>query len=161
MSPETVKTIFDNAGTDKSSVHSYEFVYAQIAGSLSRCKGKWVLEIGYSAGCGISGLKRLFPNFHFAAIDLQFPQDMPSDVLALVCDTSDIRQLFKVRDRLPTGEFALIIDDGSHRLNDQFLVLNALSPLIAPNGLFVIEDIQDPADAEKLVLPAWKKRCLT
>ena len=38
--------------------------------------------------------------------------------------------------------FDLIIDDGSHLVEDQVLSANKLMPLLAPAGLYIIEDVQ-------------------
>ena len=41
--------------------------------------------------------------------------------------------------------FALIVDDGSHTLQDQIWFCKNYPPLLAPDGLAIVEDIQDEA----------------
>jgi hypothetical protein len=44
-------------------------------------------------------------------------------------------------ERLRPNKFELIIDDGLHLPHANFNTLNALLPLLADDGIFVVEDI--------------------
>ena len=40
----------------------------------------------------------------------------------------------------------LIVDDGSHNIVDQVRTLEALLPFVKPGGLYIVEDINVPAE---------------
>jgi hypothetical protein len=56
----------------------------------------------------------------------------------LICDQSDtikLEQIFKAR-----PAYDIILDDGGHTMEQQINSLNALFPLLAPGGVYLIED---------------------
>jgi hypothetical protein len=44
------------------------------------------------------------------------------------------------------GPFDIVIDDGSHVPHDQFLTFWRLFPFVAPDGIYVIEDVRKKDD---------------
>ena len=53
---------------------------------------------------------------------------------------------------------ALIIDDGSHKPRDQAATLKNLWPLLAPGGVYVIEDVVPVDVIGEDHLPEWFRR---
>ena len=47
----------------------------------------------------------------------------------------------KIKETTGIANFDLIVDDGSHLVKDMALSLNVLSRYLAPNAIYIIEDI--------------------
>jgi hypothetical protein len=62
-------------------------------------------------------------------------------------DQTDSKSIRGVMSQLP--EIDVIIDDGSHRWEDQLLTANAALPYLSDHGIYIIEDVWD-GNAEKI-----------
>jgi hypothetical protein len=111
-----------------------------------------ILEIGI-------GYDHLFHNEQKAGASLRmwaecFPEaevyglDIRQDTLindgrlkSFWCDQSDEASLRAVAAKIG-GAFDLIVDDGSHIPGDQSLTATVFLPLLAPGGVYVIEDVE-------------------
>ena len=137
--------IFASEGSDKTTDHSYELVYGPLLEDVIECGKRLLnpslLEIGYLSGGGIRGFQRLFPGFRYYSLDLGFPTPVAHDVAPVFADTGSEDSLEAARRRMPSGRFALIVDDGSHDPEHQARALRTFWPLLAEGGIYVIEDV--------------------
>ena len=65
-----------------------------------------------------------------------------------MCDQGDRGSLIKLAGEVG-GNFDLIIDDASHNADHQILTAGILVPLLAPGGIYIIEDIP-PQNKDKV-----------
>lgn len=150
MTPKDIAAVFNRHDSDKSAKHSYEHLYYLIR-PIVQCvaaelKSPSMLEIGYLKGAGIQSFRALFPRIkHFYSLDCDFPRQVPKDIHKLDCDTGDLDALRKVAKKLPVGQFALVVDDGSHLIDHCANNLECFWPLLAPGGIYVVEDLQGAA----------------
>jgi hypothetical protein len=144
---ESLRAIYSMASsldTDKGTVHSYLDVYAALFGSR-RMEMRRVMEVGvYTAG-SIVLWERFFPNAEVFGLDVTLANVRHG------VDSSRTRLL--VRDaytpaamaELAGLRFDVIIDDGPHTLQSMLFAAAHFPLLLAPGGIFVIEDVQSPA----------------
>jgi hypothetical protein len=140
MTIEQIHEAFASHGSDKTTSHRYQHAYSLI---LPRVPSGSIMEIGYHRGGGMAGLSRLLPYRHAVAVDLGFKDDNYPDmnVDRICCDMSDRSAVVGLAARFKPGSFGLIIDDASHRFEDQLNGVEILWPLLTPGGLYVIEDV--------------------
>jgi hypothetical protein len=159
--------VFTRYGSDKATLHRYDRAYDLIlplalatnlpAMVLRATVGlgtepRHFLEIGYGqeprAGAGAHAWKVLLPDWVHHSVDLKFPEEIPPWLDPCYADTADAGQLMKLASVLAADSFHLIVDDGSHEVQDQKNALNAFWPLLAPGGFYAIEDVRSPGEAE-------------
>ena len=123
-------------GGDKGTFHSYIDIYQKY---MENIKNISLLEIGVQFGHSIAMWNEYF---------------IDSDIYGLDIDTSlvkfpHLKNIFECdatkSDSIPSKikeiEFDYIIDDGSHRVEDQVRSFNILYPQLKNNGIYFIEDI--------------------
>lgn len=152
-----IKVISDEEGGDKADPHAYEHLYSLIHPlvlSVSCTLEKpCILEIGYHEGAGARTFARIFPGMTIYGLDKTFNGQWPDCCQIVTADTGNFDTLERVAGLLPIGQFALIVDDGSHIPEHQANAHRAFWDLLAPGGLYVIEDIQDPKHLPYLTVP--------
>ena len=131
-------------GVDKTPQlgHSYTPYYHELFKD-KKDSIKKVLEIGIQAGASLFMWRDYFPNAEIYGIDIQSTK---LDFIRIHCfqyDQSDAKQLQNFIDTVG-GDFDLIIDDGSHRSDDQIFTANFLRKYLSPNGTYIIEDVKYP-----------------
>lgn len=144
-------------GTDKAGFYTpfYDLLFRD-----RREKVYKVLEIGigtvhamshvpgYKPGASLRMWRDYFPNAEIFGLDNdRAVMDAPlgERIIAFHCDQSSGDELENVLPHLGLGgKFDLIVDDGSHNPEDQFLTFRILSRLLDSRGLYVIEDISPP-----------------
>lgn len=127
----------DRCGTDKI-YHGYAEHYELLL-SHYRYRPITLLEIGTYKGCSLEAWKEYLPKATIVGFDLVFPRNNPKGVKFFQGNqgiTSDLVQCHRT-----FGPFDIVIDDGSHKTMDHITSFNALYPLLQPNGLYVIEDL--------------------
>jgi hypothetical protein len=140
--------------TDKWNYHHYTPHYHNLFKDR-RNEVKKVLEIGigdaamaawhstwdYKPGASLRMWEEYFPNAEIYALDID-PTVLINQgrIHSLLCDQGSEESL---RNALPWlgKDFDFIVDDGSHALPHQALSVYMLVPLLAPNGIYVIEDV--------------------
>ena len=133
-------------GTDKWGGHWYTQHYQRYFEPLRKSKIN-LLEIGvggYGNDCGGNSLrmwKQFFRNGRIVGIDIEDKTQFREKRIDIrQCDQTDSQAL-----RLLSAEyggFDIIVDDGSH-INDQVVkTFKILFPLLRPNGIYAIEDVQ-------------------
>jgi cephalosporin hydroxylase len=134
-------------GTDKWGAHRYTQHYQRHLEHL-RHKPVKMLEIGiggYSrAGQGGASLrmwKHFFPQGQIVGLDLQDKSFVEEPrIKAYRGDQTDPELLRRIVDE--SGPFDVIIDDGSHQPAHIIASFGILFPLLADDGIYVVEDTQ-------------------
>lgn len=128
---EFISSVFKRNGTDKFEC-GYSSIYSKINPNIDT-----ILEIGVHSGASLVSWLEIFPNAKIYGIDaclhsLQILNPKITFIHENVLDV-DISLL--------STKFDLIIDDGSHYLNDQLTALKNLSGFLSEGGTYVIEDV--------------------
>jgi hypothetical protein len=144
-------------GTDKLGVYTpfYDLLF-----SARREKVYKVLEVGigtptamahvpnYCPGASLRMWKDYFPNAEIHGIDKDAAAVNTPFGDRILTHRVDQSYEADLLDALPAlalgGKFDLIVDDGSHKPEDQLLTFQVLSKLLDPRGLYIIEDIYPP-----------------
>lgn len=126
--------------TDKFWKHNYTHLYDE---HLNGDKPLNILEIGVKRGSSLLMWKKAFPKATVSGIDVKDVSGKRilmrnKDLNLYVGDQADTEFLKTVVEK---GKYDLIVDDGSHRPDDQYASLNFLWPYISKGGLYVIEDL--------------------
>lgn len=125
---------------DKGTAHSYIEVYERLLAPM-RETAKAVLEIG--VGPQALSLRMwciYFPNAEIAGIDPDpIREALPKRAYVLQANAYHAATALQ----FSATKFDLIVDDGSHLLNDQLAAVQLYRPLLAPEGLLIIEDVVD------------------
>ena len=103
-----------------------------------------VLEIGVKGGGSTAFWKVLFPQATVVGLDIRLQRglaDGASDdgVIYVEGDQADLATLTRIADA--HGPFSVVIDDGSHRSDDQAATMRCLLPRMHPGGFYVVEDV--------------------
>jgi hypothetical protein len=134
-------------GTDKGpGFHGYTSYYARHL-RRKRKSVRSVLEIGvggyhftYLGGNSLYMWRSYFPNATIYGLDLH-PKRLSDDsrIVTIEGDQADKHSLERVRDLCPRFDF--IVDDGSHIGSDAATSFEFLFSILAPGGLYAIEDL--------------------
>lgn len=126
--------------TDKLTHHSYGSVYADILTPAFTHKALSVLEIGVLQGESLKAWADIFPHATILGVDIEPVEIIPSNprIRTYQTDAGDYKLMSEFRNQFV---FDLVIDDGSHDINDQLAALFALWPGVKSGGYYVIEDI--------------------
>lgn len=127
-------------GADKSSAgHGFTAIYERYLGSRRR-DAVTLLEIGVWRGASLRMWRDYFPLGGIFGIDVN--PDAASQagprIEIFVGDQADEELLARVVAQ--TGPLDVVIDDGSHRVEQQMPTLAFLWPHVKPGGIYVVED---------------------
>ena len=134
-------------GTDKQGVHRYAQHYQHHFEPFRRKKLN-ILEIGIggynnpkNGGRSLRMWKSYFPNSRIFGIDIfdKTPHD-EKRIKTFQGSQTDTSFLKRVVDEI--GRVDIIIDDGSHHNDHVITSFKFLFPLLADNGIYVVEDTQ-------------------
>jgi hypothetical protein len=148
-----VKEIFNKWGSDKSSKHNYEIIYAEFKKTMNTTSR--ILEIGcgsndpeirhamypdYIPLSSLQALKEIYQTENIEGADI--------DAKLVINDNFNVHYLdqFK-REILEEASksfklgFDLIIDDGVHDISANYLTLIYFYKILNPQGKYVIEDV--------------------
>ena len=144
----TIKTAFTQSGTDKLTCHGYHRFYDQFFQPLYG-KPVRMLEVGVLGGYALHAWQTAFDASQSTIYGVSWPPaddvwtgDLHDNVHILSRDQSDCGQLDEIGRTVGQAPLDLVIDDGSHHPEHQLNILVKLFPLLAPCGLYVIEDIE-------------------
>ena len=126
--------------TDKYWKHNYTRYYDT---HINGFKPSNILEIGVKRGASLLLWKKAFPKANISGIDIKDISQKRilrrnKDLNLFIGDQSDREFLKTVVEK---KKFDLIIDDGSHRPDDQLASLEFLWPYVSKGGFYVIEDL--------------------
>lgn len=154
-----IDELFNAHATDKQSQNGYAPIYHALFKHL-RNKPVLLLEIGigtvtpgaycsmyghdlpgYRPGASLRAWRDYFPWGYIYGIDVQ-PDTMIRGEWRITTDLVDSTEAEAVRRYVGGGRlFDIIVDDGAHIPELQMKTLHNLFPALAPNGLYVIEDV--------------------
>ena len=155
-----LELIFHQYGTDKGR-NGYAGVYECLFGR-GRREVKAVLEIGigtmipgvhssmvgfaqdgYKPGGSLRAWRDFFPNATIYGMDVQPDTQFDDEerIVTFLCNSTNPDQVSKVMGKLDYAKFDIIIDDGSHIIEDQFKTLRNLFPFLKEDGIYVVEDV--------------------
>jgi hypothetical protein len=134
-------------GTDKWGAHFYTPVYHQLFAHL-RDRPVRLLEIGIGGyefarlgGASLAMWADYFPNGRILGIDV-FAKTLDLGPRVSIRHGSQDDAAFLRRMSAEHGPFDIVIDDGSHVPAQVIASFGVLFPLLAHDGLYVIEDVQ-------------------
>ena len=141
-----------NGYSDKSTTHSYIDLYNKLLFKI-KDKALNVLEIGIGNwndsvnGASILLWLKYFKQANIYAIDIISQQYMINDIknndrIKIFSETNAYDNTF-VNKELSSIKFDMILDDGPHSLQSQLEFIKLYSPLLAENGILIIEDVQN------------------
>ena len=123
---------------DKGMIHSYIDQYERLLAPYRN--GCTFLEIGINQGHSLKMFAEYFHNSKVIGIEiwegcLNYFKDKDYNCQLIIADaTKEVPELKDIK-------FDVIIDDGSHMMNDQEATFNILSKQMKKGGIYIIEDI--------------------
>jgi hypothetical protein len=136
-------------GTDKGgwhllagdTCHNYTQLYDRLLmAHVDRVKS--VLEIGVNYGPSLRMWRDYFPNARIIGLDCNAECLFHEERIdCFAADQYNAESLEGALNLAGIAQYDLIIDDGSHEEAHQVFSANVLSHRLAPNGIYVIEDI--------------------
>jgi hypothetical protein len=111
--------------------------------SKYRNKPVRVLEVGIYKGGSLDLWRKFFgeeATLFGVDIDPQTRNIVDKSVKVIICDQEDRDGLLEIFSKLPP--FDIIIDDGGHSMLQQIRTFEALFPLLAKDGIYLVEDTQ-------------------
>ena len=129
--------------TDKVG-HGYTEAYQEIAVGLAPSDGYAAVEIGIAGGEGALWLRDLLRRFgqlvSLVGVDIDQRRTNPAGPTIHI-DARNPNLRDRVRDAIPAGcPLGLVVDDGAHTPDTILAAYDALWPLVAPGGYYVVED---------------------
>ena len=147
----TLHELYDSKGhmhynTDKA-MHEYLKVYDKLFLPY-KDQAINVFEVGYASGGSAKLFVDYFENAQVRCIDINaLLIEMTYNIFnrysrRLKVEHKDANTLNAeyFKDFIPT----IAIDDGSHKISDQINFIATVYPVLAPGGLLIVEDIQNP-----------------
>ncbi len=141
-----LSSLFDLHDTDKGYKHHYEEEYERHFGPR-RDEPLRLLEIGvggYShpdrGGEGLRAWRDYFPRAQVHGLDVFTKRlDLGPRVHLWRGAQTDVALLEELNEQV--GPFDIVIDDGSHQQAELMQTFRILFPLLAPSGIYCIEDL--------------------
>ncbi len=106
------------------------------------------------AGCGLHMWAETFPEADIFGLDFD-KRTLVNEgkIQSLLCDQSNADDLKSAAIFIGDG-IDFMVDDASHKWEDQLRTIEIFLPLLSPNGVFVVEDVIPPTTlSEHLKVP--------
>ena len=139
-----ISEIFTQAGSDRMTNHDYAAVFTEQIARLSG-KAARIAEVGGMHGSGVKAFMRALPDASVYAVGIG-----RGDVVEGSTPVFGDGYAVDTWSGLP-GDFDLIVDDGTHKLNDIVRGIKAFVPHLAVGGVLLIEDIASDDDAQAIL----------
>jgi len=144
--------LVDNTRTDKNTVHSYLHLYEKLFSSKKE-SAQNILEIGICNYTELNGgsiqlWEKYFKNATVYGVDNMNISDVwegiqHKDKIILYTSIDAYDETFcKTRFEDKNIKFDVIIDDGTHKLENMKQFIKLYSPLLTDNGILIVEDVQ-------------------
>jgi len=141
-------SLVDDRYTDKNTIHSYLPLYDELFASRKE-RARAVLEVGVYHGGSITLWHQYFSNAVVMGVDITVEapplfsnlQQWPRVQLLLGVDAYTAETITKIG--TICGKLDVVLDDGPHTLESMRAFIQLYLPLIADDGILVIEDVQD------------------
>lgn len=142
---KTLQEIYKNYTTpdgngDKGTAHSYIEVYEEILKPYRN--GCSFMEIGVSQGLSMEMWADYFENSNLIGSDIKCQSDEIRNNKRYKFIESDATKPDFIN-KIGDTKFDVIIDDGSHKKEDQINSYNLLKDRLNEGGIYVIEDVLD------------------
>lgn len=146
---DTLTELAIKYGTDKWGKHHYTPVYYDLFKNKREAVKK-VLEIGSAEGAGVRMFRDFFPNATIYGAEIENWRLFTEERIQIIeCDQTsltDIHNLLEI-----TGvDIDLVVDDGSHKPQDQLFTFLRIFPALKEGAIYVIEDVADESIAKKM-----------
>ena len=124
--------------------HLYGAAYDEMFSGFDKASKLNILEIGVFKGGSLLAWKEFFSNAEITGVDIVDvrERDYVSSSVSFVL--SDIKAPV-LKERFVQNGLDIIIDDGSHYIEDVLFVVKNYLDVLNPCGMLVIEDVQLPA----------------
>lgn len=131
-------------GTDKATpLHGYTLVYEDVLRGFRVKKEGRLLEIGVLWGASLKTWREWLPGWQIVGIDdgseTCGEATKVDGCTVMLGDAANRAAMSEIG--WSYGPFDVVVDDGSHRGDDQIAALEALWPCVAPGGVYIIEDL--------------------
>lgn len=139
-----ISKILSKYDTDKVTGHCYGATYDKLFSGFNRSDKLNILEVGTQKGGSLLAWKEYFPNATVTGVDIVdvvLPEYRSKDITYIISDIKDFKT-----DQM----FDIVIDDGSHFIDDVVFVINTYTEKLKPRGILIVEDIQN--------FTAWSKK---
>jgi len=125
--------------TDKEESHQYLPFYDELFGPF-KDKEINIFEIGYLNGGSCKLWEDYFPNAQIRAIDItnEYREFYSAKLSRTILELKDARTL--TEEYFANFPPDIIIDDGSHHIDDWLSIIPLLYKVLRPGGVLVIED---------------------
>lgn len=128
---------------DREKGHYFGNSYDEIFSWFNRELNLNILEIGVQKGGSLQAWKEYFPNANVTGVDIVDVREkeyISTDLKFILSDIKDV-DINKYFLRLGLD---IIIDDGSHFLDDVLFVVNNYLQILNYDGVIIVEDTQSP-----------------
>jgi 23S rRNA U2552 (ribose-2'-O)-methylase RlmE/FtsJ len=130
--------------TDKAYGHQYTPLYHKYFKNKRNDILK-ILEIGIYGGSSLRMWEEYFPKAKIYGIDIE-PIEFDSNRIITFKGNQGKRNVLEKFVNKNKGKFDIIIDDGSHRMDDQQISLAFLFKYVKKGGYYIIEDLDTSLD---------------
>jgi hypothetical protein len=144
-------TVFSDKGTMHSYIDVYEKYFSKKRSNVS------LLEIGMMTGASMYLWQQYFKKYQLTGMDLSPSWNTVRPFQTSIENDSNITLMFGVNSRsgnvpnaLDGKDFDFIIDDGDHSVLAQIDTFNNYWPFLKVGGIYFIEDVVGPTQAEAL-----------
>lgn len=141
---DELTTLAIKYGTDRhpKSKHSYTPYYYNLLKDR-RNSLKKMLEIGVGEGPGLRMWRDFFPNAQIFGAEIDQKRIFKEDRIEVIkCDQASETDLVELIKKIgPDLDF--IVEDGSHKPEDQIFTCLTLMPLLKDDVIYIIEDVAD------------------
>lgn len=152
----SLEDLFVKYGSDKASFwnksnngHGYTKFYLKYFNRIRKKKLN-ILEVGSFSGASAAAFSKFFFNSNIYCLDINISnfKYKSKKIKVFGLDATNLKNiktfLNKIDADQKNGFFDIIIDDGSHRLEDILKVFKLFFQYLKSNGFYVIEDFKHP-----------------
>ena len=137
------------SGCDKGTVHGYLETYADLLAPY-RTTAARMLEVGIMGGHSLRMWEEFFTNAAVYGVDLcDQPFGGIADLRSMIAEGCHLIRLFdatnvaQVEANFDGIAFDVIVEDANHDLASQLEIYKNLRQHLQPDGIYIIEDIED------------------
>ena len=131
---------------DYSNGHTYPVIYDHLFYSY-RDKKINFLEIGLSSGGNIAICSEYFSDINHYGIDISDYIQIDKNLFTFYHGSFNDPKIIKL---VSERQYDIILEDASHQLDHQLESIDLYLPMLKPDGIMIIEDIQNVNDLPKI-----------
>lgn len=148
---DTLSKLGIKYGTDKIGKHNYLPVYYELFRNKGKRKRvKKVLEIGVAEGAGLRMFRDFFTHAMIYGAEIEDNRIFSEDRIEVIkCDQSSRQDLIRLFSVIGL-DIDFVVDDGSHKPQDQVFTCLSTLPRLKKGCIYVIEDVSDTSILEPI-----------